>query len=130
MSLPNFLIDILIIIKTGVLTRITENLTDSVLFQPNIVTPSDEKGYDCEYCGTFVPLGRRICRGCGAKVVYRGIPSELKNAAQFGSLFVGGMFCLLLFIELPKWLNSIFLWNLSPGFGLGIYAFLISFFIM
>lgn len=70
-------------------------------------------------------LGRHVCLGCLAEVVYGATQSEREKLAKAGFL-VGGLLAFFLLVMLPKGLNYVFAWNLAPGFGLGVYSFLLG----
>lgn len=70
-------------------------------------------------------LGRYVCLGCHAEVVYGATQSEREELAK-RSFLVGFFLAILILVTLPNWLNSKFAWNLAPGFGLGVYSFFLG----
>jgi hypothetical protein len=80
--------------------------------------PVTEQGWECPYCGTVAPHGRRACKGCLAEVVYGATRRERQSAARTG-IYIAGFGGLLLFFALPNLLP----WHLPPGLGLGLASF-------
>ena len=85
----------------------------------------EKDGWICGHCRSFVEHLQTICKECHAEVAYSATRHERAEAGKIG-LCIGGGLGVLLFVVLPKVLNSNFEWNMSLGFGLGIYSLLIA----
>ena len=92
---------------------------------PQIPNPESnditEEGWGCPFCGTTVPLGNSVCKGCHAELVPGLTRIERQDIAKTG-LMIGGGLPLLIMTMLPQWLNSTFELSLNIFFGLGVYG--------
>ncbi|MGJ8648063.1 MAG: hypothetical protein ACSHXJ_14275 [Marinomonas colpomeniae] len=80
-----------------------------------------EEGWGCPFCGTTVPFGNSVCKGCNAELIPGLTRLERQDIAKTG-LMLGGGIPLLIMVMLPQWLNSTFGWSLSVFFGFGVYG--------
>ena len=85
--------------------------------------PTD--GWICGHCRSFVEDLQTVCTSCHAEVAYSATRQERAEAGKTG-LFIGFFVSLLAFMVLPDFLNSQFEATLSFGFGLGVYAVVIT----
>lgn len=84
-----------------------------------------KEGWLCGHCHTFVEKGQTICTGCFAEVIYSATDSEVKETFWL-ACFIGGGFSFILFILIPDILNNLFKINISYGWGMGVYALILT----
>jgi hypothetical protein len=99
----------------------TEALEDIEGDEPPTSTVETTRTWRCPYCNTGVVDGARVCTGCQAELVYGLTNKEASEAFYMGVFFGGGGAVMLLFGG-PSWINAKTGWQISPGFGLGVYA--------
>lgn len=80
----------------------------------------DEVGYSCPYCDTFVKLGKVVCVGCHAEIVYGSTKYEWGKNFKIGKLF-GFFLGALIFIFLPDLLSKWLSINVPTLFGINFY---------
>ncbi len=84
----------------------------------------DEVGYCCPYCDTFVKLGKFVCVGCQAEIVYGSTKQEWQK-----NLKIGRQACFVLvalfFVFLPDLLSKWLSINVPVFFGMNFYVALV-----
>ena len=80
-----------------------------------------KEGWLCGHCHTFVEKGQSICTGCFAEVIYSATDSEIKGTFNLACI-MGCIFSWVLFILIPEIFNSLFMVNISYGWGMGKYT--------
>lgn len=82
-------------------------------------------GETCIYCGTELPSGAFICRGCGAELIYGASGREIQDGSRYGAYT--GVF--IYFALVLKLFSFSFLVLIGTGmvgatFGMGIARYL------
>jgi len=74
----------------------------------------NDENMSCPLCDTVVRKGLFVCRGCQSVIIYDATHKEKVEAAKLGAAMLG-IVALLLFLDLPYWLASLFSWRLSDA---------------
>lgn len=84
-----------------------------------------KEGWLCGHCHTFVEKGQTICTGCFAEVIYSATDSEINETIRVACTRGFG-FSFILFILIPEIFNNLFKINISYGWGMGVYALILT----